>query len=192
MFLDANNIAKNVRLNTGEAVRFRPLIAEDSELLGKYFVGLSEATRKLYGPHPFNEEAACQICTELGNDRTLRMLAVRQEGGCDRIIGYFIVVLGVREPDRERYQKLGIPLHDESDCTIAPSTADAYQNQGVGTLLMAHVADVLRQMGRARILLWGGTREDNPRAIHFYTKLGFRKVGEFRSHVNNYDMIMDL
>ena len=120
------------------------------------------------------------------------MLATKQEEGQERIIGYFIVVLGVREQDRQRYDKLGISLHDETDCTIAPSTADAYQNQGLGALLLAHVADVLRRVNRKRILLWGGTREDNPRAIHFYTKFGFRTVGEFRSDINNYDMIMDL
>ncbi|MFE9363057.1 hypothetical protein ACFYNN_09525 [Streptomyces sp. NPDC006978] len=32
---------------------------------------------------------------------------------------------------------------------------------------------------QARIILWGGVRADNPRAIRYYEKNGFQRVGRF-------------
>ena len=84
-------------------------------------------------------------------------------------------------------------LHDETDCTLAPSVADAYQSQGLGSLMMQHLLGLLPRLGRQRMLLWGGVRADNPRAVHFYTKFGFQRVGDFEAGgTNNYDMIADL
>lgn len=34
-------------------------------------------------------------------------------------------------------------------------------------------------IGRTRIILWGGVRADNPRAIRYYEKNGFQPVGLF-------------
>ena len=53
---------------------------------------------------------------------------------------------------------------------------------------MAHLLPLLR-----RLALVGGVRGDNPRAIHFYEKFGFEKVGEFQSRdVVSFDMIAEL
>jgi diamine N-acetyltransferase len=41
-------------------------------------------------------------------------------------------------------------------------------------------------------MLWMGVQATNERAVHFYTKWGFHKVGEFYTDKNNYDMILDL
>ena len=48
------------------------------------------------------------------------------------------------------------------------------------------------QIGRRRIVLWGGVRADNPRAVHFYRKMGFVEQGQFATKdTNNYDMLLD-
>ena len=180
-------------LASGQRVCFRPLRGDQAIELGAYFTGLSQATRRVYGPHPFDQETALGFCAALDSARTLRMLAWIEEEGVERIVTYFVVELGVRAGDRQRYEALGLALHDETDCTLAPSVADAYQSQGLGSLMMQHLLRLLPRLGRQRLLLWGGVRADNPRAVHFYTKFGFRRVGEFQAgDTNNYDMIADL
>ncbi len=182
-------------LPSGQRVYFRPLRGDQAAELGAYFTSLSPATRRVYGPHPFDQETADGFCAALDSTHTLRMLAWVEEGeeGVERIVAYFVVELGVRAGDRQRYEALGLTLHDQTDCTLAPSVADAYQSQGLGSLMMQHLLGLLPRLGRQRLLLWGGVRADNPRAVHFYTKFGFRRVGDFEAGgTNNYDMIADL
>ena len=180
-------------LASGQRVHFRPLRTDQAAELGAYFTGLSQATRRVYGPHPFDQETADGFCATLDSSRTLRMLVWVEEENVERIVAYFVVELGVRAGDRRRYEALGFALYDETDCTLAPSVADAYQSQGLGSLMMQHLLGLLPRLGRRRMLLWGGVRADNPRAVHFYTKFGFRRVGDFEAGgTNNYDMIADL
>ena len=179
-------------LPSGETVCLRPLTTRDGFILGEYFLGLSETTRALYAPHAFDQATADQICAAINSAEILRMLVTSEREGQERVIAYFILLFGVRDAERQRYQKLGITLDPSTDCLLAPSVADDYQNMGLGSVLMNHLQHVLRRCGRKRIVLWGGTLESNKRAIHFYRKSGFRKVGEFMTGVNNYDMIVDL
>ncbi|CAL9335949.1 hypothetical protein SUDANB176_00165 [Streptomyces sp. enrichment culture] len=48
-----------------------------------------------------------------------------------------------------------------------------------GTQVFPLIADVARRFGKKRIILWGGVPTDNPRAIRYYEKQGFRTVGSF-------------
>jgi ribosomal protein S18 acetylase RimI-like enzyme len=71
--------------------------------------------------------------------------------------------------------------------------SDEFQNRGLGSLMMKHVIAVARRLGRRRMILSGGTQATNARAIHFYQKHGFRKVGEFETPgMNNFDMVLEL
>ena len=173
-------------------------MAEDAQVLGPFFCGLSEDTRRRYAPHPFDQETADALCANVDYADTIRMLATISPPdaavGQGQIIAYFILQLSVKDGDRDRYKKLGIDLDSESDCVLAPSVADAYQDQGVGSLMMAHLLTVARRLGRKRMVLMGGVRGMNDRAIHFYKKHGFRTVGTFDWPAGflNYDMIMDL
>ena len=108
------------------------------------------------------------------------------------MLAYFVVVFGVIESDRKRYGGDGMPLDGETDCSVGPSVADAYQNSGLGSLVMRHLLDAARRMGFKRMLLLGGVRQHNKRAIHFYEKFGFAKVREFTTRAPNFDMIADL
>ena len=159
---------------------FRPLLADQAAALGAYFTGLSQATRRVYGPHRFDQETADGFCAALDSAHTLRMLAWIEEEGVERIVGYFVVELGVRAGDRRRYEALGLVLHDETDCTLAPSVADAYQSEGLGSLMMQHLLGILPRLGRQRMLLWGGVRADNPRAVPLLHQIWFSARGRFR------------
>ena len=58
---------------------------------------------------------------------------------------------------------------------------------------MAHLLPLLRRLESRRLVHVGGVRGDNPRAIHFYEKFGFAKVGELQSRdVVSFDMIAAL
>jgi ribosomal protein S18 acetylase RimI-like enzyme len=100
----------------------------------------------------------------------------------------------VREAELERYRKAGITLDPTSDCTLAPSVADAYQDQGLGSLMMRYLISIAQRLGCQRMVLLSGTHETNPRAIHFYLKHGFTKIGTFEKPpgFDNYDMMLKL
>ncbi len=189
---DPKQAATTATLSNGQTAHIRLLSAGDANMLGAYFLGLSDTTRGFYGPHPFDQATADKICGEIHHADTLRMLAVTEEDGQERIVAYFIALFGIRDDDRTRYDKLGIELDSTTDCTLAPSVADDYQNTGVGSLVMIQLIDVLRRCGRKRLVLFGGVQERNARGVHFYKKFGFQKVGEFMSKMNNYDMIAEI
>jgi ribosomal protein S18 acetylase RimI-like enzyme len=185
-------LTASARLRSGEEITLRPLHSDDATRLGDYFRSLSAETRSRYGPHPFDQETADAICAGLATDDVLRITATVATGTETRIIGYFLLKRGVWEDDSKRYEQLGIPLNPETDCTLAPSVSDDYQNQGIGSILMSHVLQIAPRIGRRRVVLWGGVQATNVRAVHFYTKSGFRKVGEFFTDKPNFDMILDL
>lgn len=176
------------------AATLRLLTAGDAELLADYFMGLSEQTRRLYSPHSFDRSTATRLCAELDRARDLRFVAVATNSGQPAIIAYIIVVLRPRAGELHRYAQYGITLDAQHTCLLAPSVADAYQSRGVGTALMAPILQWIRQLGFRYMVLSGGTRAENYRAIRFYTRLGFRRVGRFRTEpgIDNHDMILEL
>jgi diamine N-acetyltransferase len=181
------------RLRSGQELLVRPLRADDAARLGEYLRSLSEQTRARYQPHPFDQQTANEICATLDPGAILRLVAtVPAVGGEQRIIAYMLLKMGILEADQRRYEELGIPLDPATDSTFAPSVADDFQNQGVGSRMLRHIVQVAPKLGRRRIVLWHGVQATNDRAVHFYRRWGFRKVGEFTTDKNNYDMILDL
>lgn len=178
------------------ALTFRPLNRADAAILGAYFLSLSEDTTRRFGPHPFDQAAADQFCASIDYAEAIRMIATFPAPGGEQVIAYFIFQLDAPQGERERYAAAGITLDPQTDCIIAPSLADAYQNRGLGTPLMEHIFAVARRLGRKHILLNGGVYVTNVRAVHYYEKLGFRRVGTFDNPEGSgkvsYDMWRDL
>jgi len=150
----------------------------------------------VYGPHLFDQPTADRLCAEIDPSQLIRMIAVLREDGDEKVIAYFILQLGVGAHELQRYSSVGIALDPALDCLVAPSVADAYQSQGLGSLLMPHVFAVARRLGRRRVVLMGGVYQANERAVHFYKKMGFQAVGTFASSEHpdrpSYDMYLDL
>ncbi|WP_151770954.1 GNAT family N-acetyltransferase [Streptomyces abyssomicinicus] len=96
--------------------------------------------------------------------------------------------------DLARYEDAGIRLTGTTDCRFGLTLADDYQDRGVGTLVLPLVTEVARLLGRTRIILWGGVRAANARAIRYYEKNGFRPVGPFpeADRSLSLDMMLDL
>jgi ribosomal protein S18 acetylase RimI-like enzyme len=59
---------------------------------------------------------------------------------------------------------------------------------------MSHLKEIVQRMDRRWMVLMGGVFIDNQRAVHFYEKHGFRKVGSFENTpgLSSYDMLMEL
>lgn len=178
-----------IALRDGTALNVRLHRSDDGERLAHYFTHLSAATRRVYGPHPFDAKQAHAFCRDIDYSHTLRFLALDGQ----HIAAYFILRLGVLDGDAARYGTRGQTLDPATDCTLAPSVADAYQERGLGSALFPRLVDAARRLGRRRIVLWGGVRADNPRAEHFYRKMGFVECGQFETRdTNNYDMMLEL
>ena len=151
-------------------------------------------TRRRYAPHPFDRATAQRLCAGLATDpRTRFVVVLETEADSPAIIGYLILKPTASQAEVEQHAG---HLSAEGSAGIAPAVADAFQNQGVGSLLGRHVIACARAMGMRQLYLIGGVRAFNERAIHYYEKLGFRRVGEFWTQdpdlTLNYAMVLDL
>jgi RimJ/RimL family protein N-acetyltransferase len=56
------------------------------------------------------------------------------------------------------------------------------------------MVEIARLFGQGRIILWGGVHAENLRAIKYYEKLGFERVGSFTTGdgIDCYDMMFKL
>ena len=200
-------VSGKMALGSGKELLFRIFRREDAEPLGHYFEGLSETTRRRYGPHALTMDEAKRLCAELDYSKTMCFLAEsngkdspvrsQQRRSAREIVAYFIMVIGFREQDENHYKGYGLNLDGCLVCTLAPSVADTWQDTGLGSAMMDKLIPLMRRLGLRWMVLFGGTQATNERAIRFYKKFGFRQVGKFQTTVNdaiidNYDMVLDL
>lgn len=187
-----DRLAEDIQLPSGEHLLFRPLKSSDAQMLGEYFLSLSEETRRRFSPHPFTKEEALKICATIDYRSCVRLVAVSLSGGETQVVAYFILWLVIREYDRERYLARGWNLEEMAACSIAPSVRDSRQNCGLGSRIMEKTLNLAVRLGKRTAILQGGVQATNERAAHFYRKFGFCRVGSFRTSIENYDMALDL
>ena len=187
-----DSFAETIALSSGERFVFRPLKQEDASLLADYFLGLSADTRQRFGPHAFTAEQAAILCAQIDYGKIIRLLAVTGNVQEPRAAAYFILGLELHEEDEKRYRARGMELDRASVCSIAPSVADRFQGRGLGARVMARALALARALGRRNVILQGGVQATNSRAIQFYEKFGFGRVGSFSTTVENYDMMLNL
>ncbi|WNI20589.1 GNAT family N-acetyltransferase [Streptomyces sp. ITFR-16] len=184
-------LTDRVVLADGPEVTFRPLVPGDAEPLAAFLAALSPESRRFstHGGHDL--AAAVELCDAIARYDKLRL--VLEEVPSGRITGLLELSLDLHPSDIDRYRRSGIPL-TATDCRFGATLADDHQGKGVGTQVFPLVADVARRFGRRRIILWGGVLTDNPRAIRYYEKNGFRPVGAFTGAdgTRSLDMILDL
>ncbi|QHT71138.1 GNAT family N-acetyltransferase [Rhodocytophaga rosea] len=173
-------------LKNNSQVRIRLLQWEDEEKLLAYFASFSPETRNRFGPHPFDASTVHQICTNLEQDDIQRYIAETLDG--KQIVAYMLMKHGTLEKDAERMHTYGLDTLGNA-FTFAPSIADSYQSSGLGSIMLTYI---LASLPARKIILWGGVQASNQRAVSYYTKFGFHKVGTFEYHNGtNYDMIRE-
>jgi diamine N-acetyltransferase len=184
--IESLHLSIETQLPNGEAIEIRLLQNTDNQLLSNYFNVLSADTLKRFQPHPLNATTVEQICQNPAGDycRLIAFSPIHQQ-----IIAYFLIFWGVLSKDQARYEAVGLGLNPATDCTFAPSVADDYQDQKLGSLLMPYLIKICQVVDYQRIILWGGVQAENPRAVRFYQKFGFEVVGSFQNkNGNNWDM----
>ncbi|MFJ4620694.1 GNAT family N-acetyltransferase [Streptomyces sp. NPDC088812] len=184
-------LTRPVSLDDGPDVVCRPLTHDDADALAAFLTGLSAESRRLSTFDGYGLGAARELCDAIARYDKLRLVLDEVPSG--RIVGLLELSLDLHPSDIARYRKAGI--HPAAtDCRFGPTLADDYQGKGVGTRVFPLIADVARRFGKKRIILWGGVLADNPRAIRYYEKQGFRTVGSFTGvdGARSLDMILDL
>lgn len=169
-------------------VLLRRYQVSDCNRLVAYLERLSDRTKGRFSPHAFDRQAVLDLYGDFSN--RMGYLAVNPEN--QELIAYAITQRGVLEHDRLRLQAYRLELSDTTDCTFAPSVADAWQGKGVGGLLLNFIEADLLEGGFKRIVLWGGVQSSNHNAVSFYVKNGFCMLGEFEHNGGNYDMVKNI
>lgn len=106
-----------------------------------------------------------------------RALIVADAGPGEPFDGYAMVV--VREPcDPDVAEAIRVhPSSELSKCYVRESG----HGTGVAHALMSAALDAARDLGAAGV--WLGTHQENGRALRFYAKSGFERVGTKRFHL---------
>jgi ribosomal protein S18 acetylase RimI-like enzyme len=144
--IEINNSKFNIRL----------LRKEDKEMLIDFFESLSEKTKKVFQPHPFDKNTVKKIIYDLDKDiDILRFLVI------DVVLGKAIAYLLLWNL-RDYYLYFGIGISDD------------YQGKGLGNLLMDYSIQVAKKLGKNGLILT--VYKNNTAAYNLYLKKGFEVV----------------
>ncbi|WP_153798225.1 GNAT family N-acetyltransferase [Foetidibacter luteolus] len=168
-------------------LRFRQLYLDDLQRLHTYLSSLSAETKSRFGPHAFDISSLQELYSQPGHTGF-----IAEETDTGELVAYAIIKSGFLEHDRQRLQGYGLLLNNDTDCTFAPSVADAWQGHGIGKILFDYLLAQLKENGFKRIILWGGVQAGNDRAVAYYNKLGYKSLGSFEYKGLNYDMILEI
>lgn len=177
----------STNLSNQQQILIRRIASADFERLGYYFAGLSDATKKRFGPHGFDYHNISQFYKDLSNWGYIAQ-------GIDdpAIIAYSILKRNYLWHDADRLRSYGLHLDATTDCTYAPSVADEWQGKGIGQLMLQFILTDLQAGTAKRIILWGGVQKDNLPALRFYEKNGFQILGQFEYFGTNVDMMLEI
>ncbi|MDW3195215.1 MAG: GNAT family N-acetyltransferase [Cytophagales bacterium] len=166
----------------------QPIHRNDLPQLIQYFDSLSEKTRSFYGPHPFDEPTLRALCD--GSYESFKAFVVTEQTS---IIGYTVIKQGYSEGELYRYPNYDIIMDSTNHFLYAPSISDAHQSKGIGSIMLAYIENYLQPQAATHLVLWGGVQARNQRAIRYYEKNGFFKLGEFHyDGLDNWDMVKPL
>jgi len=166
----------------------RRLQQDDLESLSHYLENLSEDSKKRFGPHPFDLPSIIDFY----KDPMHHQAYLVQATDTNEMVAYAIIKFGILEADYHRYISYGITLDPLSDCEFAPSVADDWQSCGIGNVLFQYIFEELKETAIKRMVLWGGVQADNDKAVNYYLKHGFQKVGQFTHNGENFDMVLEI
>ena len=169
-------------------VCLRRLCDSDTGHLCDYLQGLGAVTKSRFGPHGFDKQSILDFYKQ--PNEYLGYIGADVLSGT--IIAYSVLKIGYLQHDSFRLQSYGLVPDHQTDCTYAPSVADLWQSCGVGNALFRYLLSDLQSKGIKRIILWGGVQSDNGKAISFYLKNGFKRLGRFEYNGSNDDMMLEI
>ncbi len=197
MVLDLEAIARkpqdhqfSISSHNGEKFLLRPLEKTDETKLADLIESLSTATKRFYSYTGPSSEIAQEHCEAINKYDKLRFVLERENN--KDLVGLFEFSFGIPQDDLDRFEKYEIKLSEKTDCRIGPLLSDDYQSQGIASAVLPKLINIAKQFDKTRIILWGGVMQDNPQAIRFYEKNGFKNVGSFvnQDGINCFDMIL--
>lgn len=148
---------RELRLNDGRVVHARDVHPTDAALFLDFFGRVSPPNRQFMRGFTFDRDLAETIARGWDDPNWYRLAAVDRGQRAERIVGYSWI-----HPVRGDRPFLGIGI------------ADAFANAGLGkALLRLMILDAARKLRLPRF--WLGVYEDNRRARHVYTAVGFRE-----------------
>lgn len=171
----------------GEKFVFRLLRKNDRDKLELFFKNSSDEMKKTFSPKLLKYKIE-DVVNDGEEDKLKRVVVLNK----NEIIGYVVLVLGLRKWERVRYNN---KFNEDDVCTIAPCMNDKFQNMGIGTKAVEYTLDVARHHKKLVVLLWGGVTLKNKRGISFYKNLGFRINKKWLhpvARVMSYDMYMEI
>ena len=159
----------------------------DLRKLEIYLKNLSQETKNRFAPHG---SELCELEKLFFTDEYVGFIS--EIHNCDILVAYAVLKKGIVEHDRFRLQSYGLKLDSSLDCTYAPSVAEDWQSQGIGSALYQFVINYLKSNGFRRIILWGGVQATNEKALNYYRKYGFVELGSYEYYGQNYDMMKEI
>lgn len=145
-----------VELKTGEHATIRPLRTDDGERLGDFYDTVPRADNRFYAPHPLDREHA--------------------RSNAERALSPTEVVLVLETPDGGigGYAWYRWKAPDAGHSTFGICIRRDYQEKGVGSALMARLAEIAGEVGPPAMHLT--VQKANPRAVALYRRMGFQVV----------------
>ncbi|MCA9980936.1 MAG: GNAT family N-acetyltransferase [Anaerolineales bacterium] len=164
VMLYASNVPRRqlVTLKSGQELYIRPVRPDDSYLVQQFYNNLSEDSNYLrFLTYRRNFPARdIRKMTTFDYESQISFVAVlpREQGEKDRMVGIAeYVPLALDKPETVEF---------------AITIADAYQGQGLGTVLMRHLVDYGREQGIK--VFYGMVRAENAGMVRLIQRLGLR------------------
>jgi len=148
---------ETVCLRNGQAAFIRLVERTDGPLLYEQMMSMSEESRRLFCPYPFDRSHAEAIAAEAGSNRSMRLLALVDS----KPAGYAYFTTN--------NAKRGFPM-------VGIGVTDEFQGMGLGRSLMDRLVEAARGRGYRGLELH--VFKDNYRAQKLYLSLGFAFNGE--------------
>jgi RimJ/RimL family protein N-acetyltransferase len=198
MPLTLNDVANNpgkfriiININGGNKFILRPLEVSDLDKLITFIGHLSTATKTFYSYTRPSKTIATEICQAINKYDKLRF--VLEDKNKD-IIGMFEFSFNVPSSDIQRFKNYNVNLTSKTDCRLGPVLLDSYQGKGIGSEILPLLDDIAIKYGQNRIILWGGVHTNNLKAVKYFEKNGFKKLGKFtnKDNLECFDMILNL
>lgn len=180
---------KEVKIN-GNKFLLRELRAKDKKQLYNFLIKLSKNSLLKSFRNSNLKKTAEEYCKAIGKYDKYRYILLNG----NKIIGLFEFSLDLSSEDIERFKKYTEIPKIEKICRWGLTITDEYQNQKIAQNTFKIMKQIAKSFKKTHIILLGGVYTTNERAIHFYEKVGFKKIGTFKDKSNNksIDMILKI